>query len=232
MFLYLIVLLAVISVPFALSFEKNLKLYKRWKYLLPGILITMLLFIVWDIIFTHLGYWVFNPIYNSGIELLKLPLEEYFFFISIPYACAFTYYAIQFHFPKYHTGNKPTVILSIILIIAALGIALSNRQHIYTFVNFNVMALILLVSLLSAKQVLKYYLAIFPILFIPFVIVSSILTGTGIEQEVYKYDPTVITGIRIFTIPIEDMFYAFSLILLVLVFTHILENKTKRKVRA
>ncbi len=232
MFLYLIVLLSVISVPLALSFEKNLRLYKRWKFLLPAIFISMLFFIIWDIIFTHLGYWVFNPIYNSGINLFKLPLEEYFFFISIPYACAFTFYAIKFHFPNYNTGINGTRIISALLIIIAIAIALSNRQHVYTFVNFIVMAMVLLVSSFAAKQVLKYYLAIFPIIIIPFVIVSSILTGTGIEQEVYKFKPEVITGIRILTIPIEDMFYAFSLILMVLVFTHIFENKLKRKAKA
>jgi hypothetical protein len=37
MSLYLIIMLVSIAVPFALSFEKNLMLYKRWKYLFPAI---------------------------------------------------------------------------------------------------------------------------------------------------------------------------------------------------
>lgn len=222
-------MILAIAVPFAFSFEKNLKLYKRWKFLLPAILITMVLFITWDIIFTHIGCWVFNPKYNSGIYFFKLPLEEYLFFIAIPYACSFTFYVIKFHFPKYKTGNKTTLILLITSIIISLMVAFTNMHRIYTFVNFLVFAFILLFSYIFARDVLKHYFAIFLVLLIPFFIVNGILTGTGIDQEVFSYNPLVLTGIKIFTVPIEDAFYAFSLFLTVLVVTDLLESRHKKE---
>jgi lycopene cyclase domain-containing protein len=228
MSLYLIISILVIAVPFAFSFEKNLMLYKRWKYLLPAIAISMLLFIVWDIIFTHIGCWQFNPKYNSGIYFFKLPLEEFLFFITIPYACAFSYYAIQFHFPRYKANPRATTVATIILLAFSLVVAFSNTHRIYTFVNFMVLAFILSVSFFIAREVLQYFYTIFPILLIPFFIINGILTGTGIDQEVFSYNPSVYSGIHIFTMPMEDMFYCFSLLLTVMVITEVLERNHKK----
>jgi len=232
MSLYLIILISSLAGPLALSFEKNLRLYRRWKYLLPAIFITMIVFVVWDIIFTHMGCWFFNPMYNSGIYINKLPLEEYLFFISIPYACSFSFYAFQFHFPKIRLNEQWTKILTFVIAGASLIVALTNRDLTYTFVNFLVLPAVLLLSYYFAREVVQYYLVIYPVLLIPFIIVNGILTGTGIEQAVFDYDPQVIIGIRIFSIPLEDFFYNFSLLLSPLALTYIFEKrfKTKQKV--
>ncbi|MBT2160833.1 lycopene cyclase domain-containing protein [Zobellia barbeyronii] len=228
MSLYLIILLFSLAGPLALSFEKNLRLYKRWKYLLPAILITMFIFVVWDIIFTHNGYWFFNPIYNSGIYINKLPLEEYLFFIVIPYACAFSFYAIQFHFPKFKLNERWTKIVTFLLTVVSVLMSIINRDYTYTFVVLLVLPVILLLSYYFAREVLQYYLAIYLILLIPFFIINGILTGTGIEQPVFDYSPQAILGIRILSVPIEDMFYNFSLLLLPLALTQVFETKSKK----
>ncbi|SDM70465.1 lycopene cyclase domain-containing protein [Kriegella aquimaris] len=228
MSLYLIILIISLAGPLALSFEKNLRLYKRWKYLLPAILITMFIFVSWDIIFTHMGYWFFNPTYNSGIYINKLPLEEYLFFIVIPYACAFSFYAVQFHFPKFKFNERWTKISTFLIVVVSLIVSLFNRDLTYTFVTFLVLPTILLLSYYFAREVVQYYLAIYPILLIPFFIINGVLTGTGIEQAVFDYNPDVILGIRVFSIPLEDMFYNFSLLLSPLALTHIFEMRFKK----
>ncbi len=228
MSLYLIILIFSLAGPLALSFEKNLRLYTRWKYLLPAILITMVVFVIWDVIFTHLGYWFFNPIYNSGIYIYKLPLEEYLFFIVIPYACAFSFYAVQFHFPKFRLNDQWTKVLTLLLVVVSVMMSFLYRELAYTFVVFLVLPAILLLSYFFAKEVVQYYLAIYPILLIPFFVINGILTGTGIEQAVFDYNPQAILGIRIFSIPIEDMFYNFSLLLSPLMLTHIFEMRFKK----
>lgn len=227
MSLYLIILIISLAGPLALSFEKNLRFYKRWKYLLPAILITMFIFVTWDIIFTRMGCWFFNPIYNSGIYINKLPLEEYLFFIIIPYACAFSFYAVQFHFPKFRLNEQWTKVLTFLIVVVSVITSLLNRDLTYTFVNFLVLPVILLLSYYFAKEVVQYYLAIYPILLIPFFIINGILTGTGIEQAVFDYNPQVLLGIRILSIPLEDVFYNFSLLLLPLALTHVFEMKSK-----
>lgn len=221
-------MILVLAVPFALSFEKNLMLYKRWKFLLPAIFITMLVFVIWDILFTHLGCWAFNPGYISGVYIFKLPLEEYLFFIAVPYACAFSFYAIKFHFPRYKVGDSMTGMLTIVLIIISSILAYRFRNNLYSLVSLMVLISMLVLAFFLEKEVLQYYLAIFPVLLIPFLIVNGILTGTGIEQEVFIYNTDAITGIRIFTIPVEDVFFAFSLLLMVIGLTAIIEKRSKK----
>ncbi|WP_299256926.1 lycopene cyclase domain-containing protein [uncultured Aquimarina sp.] len=232
MSLYLIILVISLAGPLALSFEKNLRLYKRWKYLLPAILITMFVFVAWDIIFTHMGCWFFNSRYNSGIYISKLPLEEYLFFIAIPYACAFSFYAVKFHFPKFKLNEKWTKILTFFIVIVSVITSLLHQDLTYTFVNFLVLPAILLLSYYFSREVVQYYLAIYPILLIPFFIINGILTGTGIEQAVFDYNPQVILGIHIFSIPLEDMFYNFSLLLSPLALTHIFEMRSRKTKKA
>lgn len=188
----------------------------------------MFIFVAWDIIFTHLGYWFFNPIHNSGIYINKLPLEEYLFFIVIPYACAFSFYAVQFHFPKFKVNEQWTKGLTFLIVVLSIIMAFLNQNLTYTFVAFLVLPVVLLLSYYFARDVVQYYLAIYPILLIPFFIINGILTGTGIEQAVFDYNPQAILGIRILSVPIEDMVYNFSLLLSPLALTQIFEMRFKK----
>jgi len=215
MSLYLAVLLISLAGPLALSFEKNLRLYKRWKYLLPGILITMIIFVSWDIIFTQMGYWFFNPTHNSGIYLNQLPLEEYLFFIVIPYACAFSFYAVQFHFPKFKINGKWTKFLTFLIVVFSIIFSLLNHDVAYTFVSCLVLPIILLLSYSLAREVVQYYLAIFPILLIPFFIVNGVLTGGYTQKPVVVYNPEEYLGLRITSVPVDDAVYLFLLMLMV-----------------
>ena len=63
------------------------------------------------------------------------------------------------------------------------------------------------------------------ILLIPFFIVNGILTGSFIAEEVVWYNNSENLNIRIFTVPIEDIVYAFSLILSNLILIKTFENE-------
>ena len=60
---------------------------------------------------------------------------------------------------------------------------------------------------------------------IPFFIINGILTGSFIENEVVWYNNDENLGIRLFTIPIEDSIYAFTLILTNLALTEFFQSK-------
>jgi lycopene cyclase domain-containing protein len=78
--------LITIAGPLFLSFDKKVAFYKNWRYFFSAALISSGVYLLWDIIFTALGVWKFNPEFVSGFYLINLPWEEIFFFISVPYA--------------------------------------------------------------------------------------------------------------------------------------------------
>ena len=51
-YLYLIVDLAVLSIPLACSFDRKVRFVRFWPALFPAIAVMMALFIPWDIAFT------------------------------------------------------------------------------------------------------------------------------------------------------------------------------------
>ncbi|WP_242132951.1 lycopene cyclase domain-containing protein [Aestuariivivens marinum] len=215
-YLYLLLNLGSISIPFIFSFHPKLKFYKLWKPFIISVLAGMVVFIPWDIAFTINGFWGFNNNYLLGINLFNLPIEEWLFFICIPYACVFTHYALLYYFPKMELSTKTTKMLSYIFIIGFTVMALYNYNRWYTFINFSIAAILLLIVLNKSLDLLKGFYLTFLVILIPFFLVNGLLTGSTIKNEVVWYNNTENLGIRLFTIPIEDVFYAFSLILLCL----------------
>lgn len=213
-YLYLSLDIASILFPFLFSFYPKANFSKKWKYLWVAILIPAAIFIVWDELFTQLGVWGFNPKYLTGIYIGSLPLEEVLFFICIPYACVFTYEALNFLVKKDHLMNYQKNI-SINLIGLLLLVGLVNIERWYTGVTFISMALLLatLQFIFKVTFLSRFYFA-FLFILIPFFIVNGILTGTGLDEPVVWYNNAENLGMRMGTIPIEDTFYGMLLLTL------------------
>jgi len=212
--LYLTLLIISIIVPLTLSFDNKVAFYRHWPALFPSLMVTGALFIIFDIYFARQGIWGFNPRYHSGIVIAYLPLEEWLFFIVIPYASIFIHYVIIAYCPEAFFSDKTTIIITLVLISAlTLGIIL-NLQKAYTLVYFSAMIIVLTVTLFANTDLLKKFYVSFLVILIPFTIINGILTGSFIADEVVWYNSSEITGIRIFTIPVEDFTYGFSLILI------------------
>jgi lycopene cyclase domain-containing protein len=94
---YLLLNFFTILVPFFRSFEPKLHFYKKWKFYFPALVIAAIFFLVWDYFKTKHGIWSFKEDYILGLKLGGLPLEEYLFFITVPYACTFIYETVS-HF--------------------------------------------------------------------------------------------------------------------------------------
>ena len=214
MSLYLILNLASISIPFIYSFEKKMYFIKWWKQVFLSIAIVAAIFLIWDVIFTDLGVWGFNEQYLIGFDLINLPIEEWLFFICIPYACIFTHYAFQYFLPKVSLSQKATNVITIIFILVLFAVIISHSDKSYTFYNYSLLILILIYSLISQNEQLRIFYITFLIILVPFFIVNGILTGTYIENPVVWYNNEENLGIRLGTIPIEDIGYAFSMLFL------------------
>ena len=210
---YCLILAISIAGPIALSFDRKVQFYKKWKYLFPAILIPGVLYIVWDIWFTSKGVWGFNENYIIGIKLFNLPLEEAAFFFIVPYCCVFIYECIRCYFPRIK-NNRPGNIILISLAILLFITGLCFHEKSYTSWTFILSALVI-----GAIYHWRTYFAGFKstlflvswlIILVPFLVVNGFLTSI----PVVVYTNAENLGIRIFTIPVEDIFYGMLLMLM------------------
>lgn len=226
--LYLILDLLSISVPLLVSFHPRLKLYTRWRALFAAIGLSMIPYIIWDVYFTVNGYWGFNPQYLSGLYLFSLPLEEWLFFICIPYACVFTHESLLELNPRLRLPDGTTRVIGYLLLLLFTVVLILHWRKAYTAVDMIFGIVILLIVMWKRPEILPSFYLTFLVMLIPFFLVNGILTGTGIEGNIVWYNDEQNLGIRMGTIPVEDSVYAFSLILLNLfLFTEFSERWSK-----
>tara|TARA_B100000900_G_scaffold90683_1_gene73997 strand:- start:1911 stop:2639 length:729 start_codon:yes stop_codon:yes gene_type:complete len=228
--LYLWLNIGSITVPFLYSFHPKLQLYKKFHLLLLSLMLTMSVFIPWDVIFTINGIWGFNSDYFLGFEIFSLPLEEWLFFICIPFACVFTHYALLQYFPNLKLNKVATKAISINFVLILFILALANYNKWYTLVNFSLAIILTWIVYKNNAQLLQHFLLTFLVMLIPFFIVNGILTGSWINNQVVWYNNAENLGIRMGTIPVEDSIYAYSMILMNLYFFEYLCSRFKNKV--
>ena len=210
---YLLANLSSLAIPLAYSFHPRLRFASTWPAFWPATLATAAVFIAWDVLYTHWGVWGFNPKYLTGLYALGLPLEEWLFFICIPYACVFTYHCLKVLIKKdYLAPSTPAISWTLVAALSAL--ALFNLERIYTSVTFAATAALLLVHLLLIKgpYLGRFYLA-YGAIIAPFLLVNGLLTGSFTDEAVVWYDDSQNLSLRVFTIPVEDFFYALLLLL-------------------
>ncbi len=210
-FTYILLLLGSFIVPFVYSFEKQVRFYTKFKYMIPGILFSGAVFILWDIRFEELGIWQFNPEYILGIYLLNLPIEEWLFFFVIPYCCLFIYEVLKLTLASFEKPNL-FVAVSLVLLVAFALLAYFARTKLYTFFNFFLLTIYFGYTIFRNRfkqHLTKFYLT-WAISLIPFLIVNGVLTAL----PVVEYNDLHTLGIRLFTIPLEDAFYLFLMLIM------------------
>lgn len=217
MFLYALLNIASFSIPFLYSFEKKMYFIQHWKAVFSAIIIVAIPFIIWDVIFTSIGVWGFNPLYHLDMSLFGLPFEEILFFICIPYASIFTHYAFVHYFKKVALPSKVVNTISISLFVFIGIVTIFTYPKLYSTINFTIFLILMLYSLYVKDKNLSRFYITFLLILLPFFVVNGVLTGSFIQGEVVWYDNDENLGIRIGSIPIEDIIYAFNLLYLNLI---------------
>lgn len=210
---YLMLDLAVLAGPLALSFDKRVAFYKKWPAVFSSISLIILIYGAWDIWKTASGVWSFNPEYAGESRFLLLPLGEWLFFVVVPYACVFILACVRAYVKDATLKLPRALFFAAAAVLAALGVALIGRT--YTGVVLIAAALTLAASEALAPQSLRsrnFWLAM-ALTYAPFLIANGILTG----KPVVLYDDTRNLGLRVGTIPVEDFVYSFAMLLLAFV---------------
>lgn len=212
MSLYAWILLGTIAGPFLLSFDRKVHFYTHWKHLLPATLIVAAGFLVWDEYFTQLKIWGFNPEYVQGIYFGDLPLEECLFFVLVPYACLFIHEVLKAYFPTVSMARFAHFFAFGFTLLGFI-LGLMHLDHAYT-ASACLISAIMTIGIYWVYKARWYPAFVFTFLvaIIPFLVVNGILTGSFTPEPVVWYSEEHIMGIRIFTIPAEDIFYNYCML--------------------
>ncbi len=227
-FTYFFILAGSVVGPLALSFDKKVAFYKKWKYVFAAMVLPALFYIIWDGYFAGEHIWFFNEKYiATKATNYNLPAEEILFFFIVPYCCTFVYECICTYFPILQSNKKADTILWAIafsvIIIAFLNLKL--RYTAYTGIS---LALFIFFILAFRKYFSSFnstaFLVAYAIILIPYFIVNGFLTAI----PVITYNDTENLAIRIYTIPIEDAFYGMLLVMMNIVGYEKMLNRTSK----
>jgi lycopene cyclase domain-containing protein len=210
---YLWVDFCCIIFPFLFSFHPRLQFARHWKAFLYPSLLTAAFFLVWDGIFTDWQVWSFNPDYVLGIYFFKMPIEEFLFFLCIPYACVFSYHCFKVLF-KLDVYQQFARLFYAVAAIALLLIACFHLPQLYTSVTFVLCGIFLLYLVAVNHPLLSCFFFTYLFILLPFVLSNGVLTGSFLHRTVVQYNDQYNLGIRLLTIPIEDIFYGMLMLLL------------------
>ena len=89
-----------------------------------------------------------------------------------------------------------------------------NFNKLYTIFSALLVILSTIIAIRFLPKVLTTYFITFLMILVPFFIVNGLLTGSFIQGEIVWYNNAQNLNIRFFTIPVEDIGYGYSLILL------------------
>ncbi len=207
---YILINFLTIVICFIYSFDRRIQFNKYFRAFLKASIIVSIPFIVWDIQFTKMGVWWFNTAYTMPLRLLGLPIEEWLFFICIPFSCVFTYFCLDKFF-NLNWANRFNNLLVWITVVVCILTGILFYKKIYPLVTASITAgtIIYLHYIAKVNWIGKgsfVYLCLMP----GFFMVNGVLTGTGLDSPIVNYNSDQILNIRMLTIPIEDAVYGYA----------------------
>ncbi len=215
------------ALPLAFSFHPKIRFYREWKYLLPAIGVMGVFFLTWDHYFTKWGVWSFNPEYVTGVYLWGMPMEEWMFFLFIPYSCLFIYHCLNLFF-AYRFWDKAAPFISWGVVLVCMGLMAAGLNRFYTFSTaFFLAVFILLMMIYGHRYWMGRFYRTYIVSKIPFLIVNGALTAL----PVVRYNDNENLGKRIYTIPVEDAFYSMLMLMMVTAVYEWLKKRSEEKRR-
>lgn len=205
---YLIFNVIIFAGPLIFGAMKQFYFIDRWKSTVVPIFVPALVFLVWDSLVTG-SHWQFNEKYILGFTLFSLPIEEILFFISVPFACLFTWEMIIRRADEKNILWISKVRLYLYLLVPIGILVFISGKHYTGLAIFFLGLAVLLDQLLNTNLITQKRFYIYLVLVLLFTLVfNGYLTWRPIVTYGIEYQ----LDFRIFTIPIEDFIYGTALI--------------------
>jgi len=226
---YFLLLGASILYPLAQSFEWRITMHRKFRFIWPGIFLTAIPFLIWDVLFTQAGIWGFNHEYTRDLYIAGLPLEEILFFLVVPYCIFFTYEVLRYFVKKFYFPQFSKIVLWTLLGAAVLSLPfVYSKTYTFTAIAFVVPFLALQLIIKSYKTWFSGFLLVYLVSALPFLVINGFLT----RLPVVWYNDAQNMGIRLWTIPLEDSIYLLGLLLPIhLIYHALLERRASPQLR-
>ena len=214
---YLVLLVISIAFPLLRSFEPRVRFVAWWPALAVGLLLDAAYFIPTDIWFTAHGIWSFSDVYTLGPRLAGLPIEEWLFFLALPYACVFIYACVKALGPvPYHLGWS---VFGWALVLVSGALSILNPDKAYTCIKLgSASAFLALYLLLTDREDIGNFLFAYLLTEIPFLLINGVLTYLPVvsynDAENLGIRMGAVLGVPFLNIPIEDNFYSLMMLTL------------------
>lgn len=209
-FHYLVINLITVAYPLARCYEPRLRFMAEWKAILSAIAVVAAVFLSVDELMTQLGVWGFNTRYLSGIFVGELPLEEYLFFVTVPFSGLFIYEAVS-RLLRTDFMVRWALPIALFFALSAGILAWQLAPRIYSVYVFGTVAIVATTQLLFARSLwLGRFFVSYAIMLVPFFVMNGWLTGAFTPEPIVWYDDFQFSGIRMGTIPFEDAYYLLS----------------------
>ena len=206
--LYLWILVGIAAIPLVLSFDKKVHYVSRWPAMFAAAGIVGVVYIGWDILKTEADVWGFVERYAGSFKILGLPLPEILFFLVVPFSCIFIYEVVRAYFKERIVPIPRWIWFAAAAVLAVLAVIF--RTQVYTLTVLISVAVFFTLTAVIRRELLgsrHFWLAV-ALTYVPFLIFNGLLTAIPIVV----YNDAQNWGIRVYTIPLEDFFYSFSLL--------------------
>ena len=209
-FEYLLFNLVVIAGPVVSQFTRQIKSVSRWRLKLRVSAIVMIPYVIWDVLVVGL-HWQFNTAYTLNFRLFGLPIEEWLFFITVPFGCLLVWETLPQVDRWFVRLKSLRYVRNVLYAALPVGIWVFSTGKQYTGLVLCCFGLVGLVDML-----LRTDLLLRPKTYLYLAIVSGLIlvfNGYLTARPVVTYGEVYQMGYRIWTIPIEDFGYGFTLML-------------------
>ena len=211
---YLAFNIIVISGPLFFGSLKRFYFWNYWKQAVLSVLISAIPFLLWDQLVTN-RHWFFAEEYTIGHRVLSLPIEEILFFVTVPFACLFTWEMVKRHpIPGFLKTFRLNNTISLYVIVSFIIISLFSiaKGMEYTFLSALFFAVSILFDRIWCSSI--FTSDNFPFFFILISFFTLVFNGYLTWRPIVTYDAVYQLDFRIFTIPIEDFFFGYALLII------------------
>lgn len=208
---YLLILLALAGLTMFLLLKKTIVFITEFKYMLPAIIFSGAIFVLFNHRLQETGIISFNANYHMGKYIFNLPVEAWLFLLFLSLFSFSVYILVSVRFANLERPNL-FMIISVLLMLGFGYEAWSSRHKLVPFFIFFLLVIYFGYTLFRNRfrnHLGKFYISYLIVAF-PYFLIRAFVNS----MPVTIYSTDHVLGISLINMPIEEFAYLFLLMLI------------------